>query len=110
MTRALAIPAGVDRPLDELALATHRLDQIDLGVGQGDSQNKARKPSSRANIRDCRGLAQVRELEPGEAVGNMDLPGAPRIGNGADRRPLHLQKLQDTRDRRPLRLVEAAPR
>src|SRR6478672_9257229 len=101
---------GIDRTLDKGALASHRLDQIDLGIWQGNRQHKPRKPSPRANIRDPRGLAKLLELKSREAVRDMHPPSPLRIGHRANRRPLSLQKLQDTRDRRPLRLVERAPR
>ena len=88
-------PGGVDGALDELALATNRLDQIDLGIGQRDGQHQTRKPSSRANISDSLGFCQLRHLEPGEAVLDMHPPGPLGLGDRADRSFLLFQQLED---------------
>src|SRR5689334_20412691 len=93
----------------EVALATHRLDQVDLRFRQRDRQDEARKPSSRANISDPSSFTQLRELKSGETVGDVDPPSPIGLRHGAHRGSLPLQKLQDSRDRRRLPRAERKP-
>lgn len=93
----------LDRPLHELALASHRLDQIHPRIGQRNREHQPRKPSSRANIRDSLSFSQLTYVEPGEAIFDMHLPRAPGLSDSADRSSLRGKLVEHRLQRRRLR-------
>ena len=79
---------------DEGGLAGDRLDQVDARLGQRHGQDEAGEAGSGSYVGDPAGLAQLGDLEAGQAVGDMDLPGAV-VGDRADRGALLGEKRED---------------
>ena len=103
------MPASARRVGDESGLAGHRLDQVDLGVGEGHGEDQAGEAGSGADVGDPAGLTQLGDLEAGQAVGDVDLPGAV-VGDRADRGALLGEQREDDLQRPALGRAEGSRR
>ncbi len=59
--------------LDHRTSAAHGLEQVDLCVRERDRQRKAGEPGARADVDDRRRFPDERQLERGQAVGDVEV-------------------------------------
>ena len=74
-------PRGRDRALDELALATDRLDQVNAGARQGSCESEPRKPGTGAEIGEPGRCAD--QAQAAERVIDVDTPSPVGVADGA---------------------------
>ena len=65
-----------------------------MGVGESDCEGEAGEAGTGTDVGDPLGRRKLRDLEAGEAVGDVDLPGA-LVDHGADRGTLRGEQLED---------------
>ena len=105
-TLALSIPAASIarsmkahlRPTDSIRSTSAR--------GQRDRERQAGEAGAGADIGDPLRVAEVGELEAGEAVGDVDLPALVGLDDRADRCPLLGEELENRAQRGPFRFAE----